>query len=225
VLRREPARELPRFAPVREPVALEPARELLDRELLREPPPRFVVRLLRALVPPGAPLPREERDSPAPLRWLLRPDPEARPRALEDFFACAPRPLCDFLAAVREPPPVRALREEPLPDALLREEREPLEAVVLRDEVLRDDEAAPREDDFLLCERLPLLPPLLLRDWPERPEFPRSACAAVSRLTILLKLLRSPAAVVSWYSRARPRSSNLSNQSSQLISSSEPAPL
>jgi hypothetical protein len=53
---------------------------------------------------------------------------------------------------------------------------------------------------------------------------PLRADAALSRDTILLKLLRCPRAVLSWTSKASPRSSNLSNHSSQSICSSVPAP-
>jgi hypothetical protein len=154
------------------------------------------VRFLRVLLPRDAPPPREleERDSPARLRSLLRPEPDARPRALEAFFACEARPRSDLFAAVREPPlPERELRDELLPEEPLREERDPLVAVDLR-----DDEPLLREEDFLPCERLPLLARFLSRELPERPELFPSACWAVSRLTILLKLLRWPPAVVSW---------------------------
>jgi hypothetical protein len=99
----------------------------------------------------------------------------------------------------------RLLLRSELPDALLRV-RELLP--VLRAEVLlRLPEAAVRRDDELLRLRLLLL------------------CCAVSRLMILLKLLRWPLAVRSCTSSARLFSSNFSKNSSQAISSSEFSPL
>ncbi len=179
---------LRRLEPPREPAARNPLREPAERELLRELPARDVVRLLRALVPRDPPPLRELdlRDSLARLRSLLRPLPLARPRALDDFFAWASRPRSDFLAAVREPPLlVRELRDERLPEELLDDRDEPVSD-------FRDEELLPREADFLLWERPPLLLPLPreARDLP--PD-----CCAVSRVTSLLKLLRSPPAVVS----------------------------
>lgn len=56
-------------------------------------------------------------------------------------------------------------------------------------------------------------------------ESPDSLRLAVARAISLLKLLFCPRDVVSWSSSARPRSSNLRNQSSQEISSSESPPL
>jgi hypothetical protein len=218
----------------------------LERALPFALPPRAVVRLLLALVPRDAPPLREldERDSLERLRVLARPLLDDRPRAELDFFAAASRPP-DFVAADREPPLDELERRDPAPDfealdrVLPDPPDEPLEEE-LREPDLRSEERV--EEDPLRCDAdalpprdpdaLPLrepepLPPLewdLPRELP-RPELFSSACCAVSRLTILLKLLRSPPAVVSWYSKARPRSSNFANQSSQLISSSDPSPL
>jgi len=92
---------------------------------------------------------------------------------------------------------------------------------------------------FVALEALDFAAPVLLAvDAPrDRPaEVPRarprpedlvfcSAACAVSRLTSLLKLLRSPEAVSSCTSNASPRSSNFSKKSSHSMCSSESTPL
>lgn len=117
------------------------------------------------------------------------------------------------------------------PEVRVDEER--VELTLPRDEPLEivDLEDARPSLRLRLRKRVPLREPLRLRALVEPPpvrELPRCsrdcACCAVSRLTILLKLLRWPLAVVSWKSSAKPRSSNLSNHSSQEISSSEFSP-
>jgi hypothetical protein len=114
-----------------------------------------------------------------------------------DLLVDGGRPLLERLLLVRLPPEADF---EFLEDALLvARPRDPLRLEV------------PRE--LLELDARPRLEP--------RPE----AAAAVSRDTSLLKLLFSPLAVVSCRINARPRSSNLSNQSSHEISSSESAPL
>lgn len=55
-------------------------------------------------------------------------------------------------------------------------------------------------------------------------ELPRARARAVSRPTSLLKLLRWPPAVFSWYTSARSLSSNDLNHWSQEIGSSLPRP-
>ena len=90
------------------------------------------------------------------------------------------------------------------------------------------------DDLLLLRELLPVLRVAVLLRLPEeavrREEVLLrvrlvAACRAVSRLMILLKLLRWPLAVRSCTSRARLFSSNFSKNSSQEISSSEFSPL
>jgi hypothetical protein len=175
----------------------------------------------------AARLPRED----AELRLLL-----ARLAALRDF-ACVERdfdaripPLLRrevFPRDVRVPvSPLRPLPAEArLPRVLLRVEAErelrpepsPLRAVVL----LREERPSLRFwlrelVDVVLRDLLPELKlrVLLLRAPLREPRdalrCPRSLCAwfAVSRLTILLKLLRCPLAVVSWNRSAKPCSSN-----------------
>jgi hypothetical protein len=113
-----------------------------------------VVRLLRALVRREAPPLREveERDSLVRLRWLPRPLLEARPRALEDFFAWASRPRSDLPAEAREPPPLERELLLLLRERELRNDCEPEELRRLREEPeavrARDDEP-PREEDWL----------------------------------------------------------------------------
>jgi hypothetical protein len=173
----------------------------------------------------AARLPRED----AELRLLL-----ARLAALRDF-ACAERdfdariPLLlrreVFPRDVRVPlSPLRPLLAEArLPRVLLlrvdaeredlRPEPSPLRSVVF----LREERPSLRFWFRELVEAVlrDLLPEfelraLLLRESRDALRCPRSLCAwfAVSRLTILLKLLRCPLAVVSWNRRAKPCSSN-----------------
>jgi len=59
----------------------------------------------------------------------------------------------------------------------------------------------------------------------ERPCLPAWLAAAVSALTSLLKLLFWPPAVSSWYTSAKPRSSNFSKNPSHEIGSRLPSPL
>ena len=96
----------------------------------------------------------------------------------------------------------------PLLEVLRAVEREPLR-FALDDDAER--EVADRPPRVLAMP----LPRLARREV----RWPRSLAAMVSRPTILLKLLRSPPAVVSCTSSARLLSSNLSKNSSQLISS------
>jgi hypothetical protein len=179
------------------------------RELLRPldvlPPPRVVARDLRALLPRLAPPPFERIESCSEERLRVL---EVLPRAEVERLVFPSRPLREdvFLAAEREP-------------AFFAAEREPPEERAVR----LDREEDCRVEDFFedaLPEREPLREALR-----PRPPTEFSTSSAVSRLTILLKLLRSPPAVSSWYSSARLCSSNLLNHSSQPISSSDPAPL
>jgi hypothetical protein len=172
----------------------------------------------------AARLPRED----AELRLLL-----ARLAALRDF-ACAERdfdgriPLL-LRRVVRVPlSPLRPLLAEArLPRVLLlrvdaeredlRPEPSPVRAVVfLREERpslrfwFRELVEAVLRDLLREFELRALLLRALLREPRDALRCPRSLCAwfAVSRLTILLKLLRCPLAVVSWNRRAKPCSSN-----------------
>jgi hypothetical protein len=164
--------------------------------------------------------PRDVRVPVSPLRPLLAD-------------ACLPRVLLPRVDAERE-----ELRPEPSPlraVVFLREERPSLRFWLLE---LVEDARRDLLPEFELLEdarrdRLPefelLLPAprALLREARDAVRCPRSPSAwfAVSRLTILLKLLRCPFAVVSWNSSASPCSSNFWNHSSHDSGSSDPAPL
>jgi hypothetical protein len=172
----------------------------LERALPRALPPRVVVRLLRALLPRDVPPLREleDRDSFERLRVLARPLLDARPRVEVDFFFAADCRPPDFFAADREVPLEELARRDPLDCELL----SPLPEVCdeLREPDERDDDAPLRRDPDPLPLRDPAPLPPLARDFPReppRPELFSSAACAVSRLTILLKLLRWPSAVVS----------------------------
>lgn len=182
---------------------------------------------------------REDVERPL-LRVFLRPlvietvrrrDELPRP-VLRDEVA-RERPVLERRARVEaERVPVLRLLDEPdaLPerDRLADLERERfvererlLERELLRDpERPRDEEARDRPVRDAVRERVPALARLLPR-W----DRPPCALSAVSRLTSLLKLLFWPPAVSSCTRRASALVSNLSNHSSQEISSSESPPL
>jgi hypothetical protein len=178
-------------------------------------------------------LPR--RDVLRLVREVARVPPERFPRAelvreRDDVPVVRPLPVV-FLEVVFRPVDVLLDRRELLPrvDAL----RVPAE----RDDVPREDVVVRRREVVLRLRERP--DPAEERRVPElRPEdgrplsfrrlallSPRSRAWAVSRAISLLKLLCCPSAVVSWKRSARPLSSNFWNHSSQLISSSESAPL
>jgi len=97
---------------------------------------------------------------------------------------------------------------------------EELEVFALPLELLPELELA-RPDVFAPC-----LPEAVPRLRPRPDDFPLlSAALAVSLLTSLLKLLRSPDAVWSCTSKAKPLSSNFSKKSSHEIGSREFSPL
>jgi hypothetical protein len=164
--------------------------------------------------------PRDVRVPVSPLRPLLA---DARlPRVL------LPRVDAEREELRPEPSPLRAV-------VFLREERPSLRFWLLelveeaRRDLLPEFELLEDARRDLLPEFEPLLlaPRALLREARDALRCPRSPSAwfAVSRLTILLKLLRCPFAVVSWNSSASPCSSNFWNHSSHDSGSSDPAPL
>jgi hypothetical protein len=151
---------------------------------------------------------------PREVRVPVSPD---RPREL-DFLALEPELRVD------EERGERALPRDELREVVDFEDARPSVRLRLRERLPLAERELDVERD---PPREPLRLPALLDRPPLRalPRCPRdSACCAVSRLTILLKLLRCPLAAVSWKSSARPRSSNLSNHSSHEISSSEFSP-
>src|SRR5579884_2684949 len=177
---------------------------------------------------------RRERERLPPLRTAaLRPE-ERRELALPLLRFVEPRLLeRELRLDDRLDPLVPELRLEERLDLLDPELRRDLPDSELRrvrrDEVpdaRLDAERPPREERLRLrdCERAPELRPRALPR-PSPPRRPSSAASAVSRETNLLKLLFCPPAVSSCTSNARLRSSNLPNQSSHDISSSEFSPL
>jgi hypothetical protein len=189
---------------LRAPVDFDPARPLLrddpplrddaplrDEALPRDDPPLRVDRAL-AVLPRDPVVPREEpADLPRP------------PAELAVFFA--PPPLAAFLpparldaALVRDPPPLaRDDPPRPLAPRLLDPPRElALRLLDPRPPELERELPRPALRDLAP----PLAPPraLLPLPPPERLFRPSSAASAVSRLTILLKLLCAPPAVCSW---------------------------
>jgi hypothetical protein len=92
-----------------------------------------------------------------------------------------------------------------------------LRALLRRDPAVREPPLRPR------AAPLPR-DPAPLRDALRLVRTPRARASAVSRATSLLKLLISPPRVVSCSTSASPDSSNLSNHSSQEISSSDSSP-
>jgi hypothetical protein len=169
--------------------------------------PRELEPLAPELLRPAV-LPREVRVPASPERPLERE---------LDFLALEPLPRVD------EERVERALPRDELRDVVDFDDARPSLRLRLREPLLDLDAEG--------VERDRLRDPLPARAFAERPplrELPRcvrdSAACAVSRLTILLKLLRCPFAVLSWMMRARPRSSNFLNHSSHGISSSESSP-
>lgn len=224
---REPA-VLPRVvvpARLREPRALE-AREvepdrLRDDAAVRERAPEDPRVDADRVVPRVAVV----RDDPAAPRLLLflavaLELPARVPARLDDVrLDVVRRELVPRDAVLRAPAPREAVPRDAVPprDAVLRD-------VPLRDDVLRDrvpavflDEEDVAREPAALRE---VVPRELARRLPPLPDAP-----AFSRPTSLLKLLCCPPAVWSCTSNAKLFSSNLSNQSSHSISSSELAPL
>ena len=155
-----------------------------------------------------------------------------RARLRDDELAGAFLPEAAWrLVDLREPPeardPLRSDDDLCRLEPVAREDRV-LEPRLACDDPVRDEAAdSPRTSDLRVGrgsrERLPRAP----RELPDLPDFLRRPppLAALSRRTSLLKLLCSPEEVWFWTIRARLLSSNLSNHSSQEISSSESSPV